>query len=158
MKLNLALAGALLAAGLATPSIAAPFAQPAPFNHPAAYQYNQNNNHGGWRQPQRPAQWQLIGQRDVSPRSERDLIPAFGRARFQEVMLCVYRQPIRLADFDVKFANGGSQDVSVRNVIGAGQCTRAIDLKGQARDIKAVSLAYKAIGFGRGAQVKVFAR
>ena len=73
-------------------------------------------------------------------------------------MLCVYNQPVRMYDLDVRFHNGGVQDVSVRNVIGAGQCTRAIDLNGQRRDIQSVSLAYRALGFGRGALVRVFAR
>jgi hypothetical protein len=35
----------------------------------------------------------------------------------------------------VRFANGGHQDVSVRERINPGQCTRAIDLNGDDRNI-----------------------
>jgi hypothetical protein len=156
MNLKLALGAALLTLGLATPSIAAPFGN-GPFGNglmgqPAAY---------GSYHPAKPAQWELVGQRSVNFRLAHDTIPAFGRERYSQVMLCVYNQAVRISDFDVKFANGGSQDVAVRNVIGAGQCTRAIDLKGNQRDIKAVTLAAQKIGFipfGRPALVKVFAR
>ena len=148
MNLKLTLAGALLSFALATPSFAAaPFAA-YPGSHPGPF----------FPQKPKPAQWELVAQRIVSFRSDRDTMPVVGRDRHSQVMLCVYNQAVRLSDFDVKFKNGGSQDIAVRNVIGAGQCTRAIDLNGQKRDIKAVTLAAKAIGFGRGALVKVFAR
>jgi hypothetical protein len=152
MKFTLAIAAAALAFGLASPSFAA-----APFG--ASYP----GSHGGGFFPHKPkpAQWELVGQRQISFRGDRENIPVVGRDRHSQVMLCVYNQSIRLNDFDVKFKNGGAQDLQVRSVIGAGQCTRAIDLKGHKRDIRAVTLAAKAIGFrpfGRGATVKVFAR
>lgn len=159
-KITLGAAAAVLALGFAAPSFAAPAhngpfghgpaAKPAPFAQPAAY-----GKPGNFK---RPAQWELVGQRLVNQRGTRDNIPVVGRDRHQQIMVCVYNQPVRVADLGVTFKNGGKQAVAVRNVIGAGQCTRAIDLKGQKRDIKSVNLAYKAMGFGRGALVKVFAR
>ena len=150
MNIKLALAGALLAFGFATPAFAAPYGpQPSPVAYP-------NFRH---------AQWELIGTRDVSFRADRDTIFARGNDRYRQVMVCVYRQPVRVLDLDVRFANGGHQDLSVRNVIGAGQCTRAIDLNGQRRDIRSVSIAYKTIPgfrfggrFGQSALVRVYAR
>jgi hypothetical protein len=65
-------------------------------------------------------------------------------------MVCVYNKPVRFLDMDVRFGNGRSQDIGVRNVIGAGQCTRAIDLNGHRRDIRSVSFTYRtAPGFHR---------
>ena len=153
MKLKIVLAGALLAAGFATPSFAAPAFPAAPHGFPqVAYAKPAP-------MPARPGAWELVGQRTVSQRLERDTIPVVGRDRHQQIMLCVYNTPVRVQDFDVRFANGGKQDIAVRNVIGAGQCTRAIDLKGQKRDIKSITLAYKSMGFfKRGALVKIFAR
>jgi hypothetical protein len=149
MKLKFALAGALLALGLANPALAAPGYGP----HPAAY-----NGH-------RQAAWELIGAREVSFRAERDTIFAQGRDRHRQVMICVYRAPVRMLDVDVRFKNGGRQDLAVRDVIGAGQCTRAIDLKGKRRDIQSVSLSYKTIAnfrphnrFPSTAVVRVYAR
>jgi len=152
MKLKIALATALLTAGFAAPSFAAPA-------FPAGHGFPQTAYAKPAPLAARPAQWELVGQRTVSQRLERDTIPVVGRDRHKQIMMCVYNTPVRVQDFDVRFANGGTQDVAVRNVIGAGQCTRAIDLKGQKRDIKSVTLAYKSMGlFKRGALVKIFAR
>jgi hypothetical protein len=150
MTLKLAFAGALLAIGLITPALSAP-----QDNHWNQNQSRQHNNRGSW---------EMIGSRDVTYRTERDVIPAFGRARHQEIKLCVYGQAVRMMDFDVRFRNGTRQHVPVRNVIGPGQCTRNINLDGRQRDIASVSLVYKSAGripvrwpAGR-ATVKVFAR
>ncbi len=157
MTLKLALAGAVLATTLASTAIAQPF-QPSPASFPHA----------------RQVAWQLVGARDVSFRVERDTIQVRGNDRSRQVMICVYRQPIRLLDADIRFANGGRQDLYVRAVIGAGQCTRAIDLQGHRRDIRSISFVYKSVagvrfgdgrrhddrfgGFGQGAQVRVYVR
>jgi len=160
-KITLTAAVAALTLGVASPSFAAPafngqfgaklpVAQPAAFAKPPVF----------GKQPVfgKPAQWELVGQRQVNFRGTRDNIPVYGRDRHQQIMVCVYNQPVRINDLGVTFQNGGKQDITVRNTIGAGQCTRAIDLKGQKRDLKSVNLAYKALGFGRNALVKVFAR
>jgi hypothetical protein len=154
MSLKLAFASALLTFGLASPAFAHPHfgggPQFAPM--PAAY-------HGPAR-----GGWDEIGSTQASFRGERDVIFAHGRDRYSEIKVCVYRQAVRLFDLDVTFARGGHQDLAVRHVIGAGDCTRAIDLKGKRRDIKAVAFAYKTLAgprWGRHVQpaiVKVFAR
>lgn len=149
MKLKLALAGALLTFGLASPALAAPNFGP-----------QQASYHGV-----RNMAWEQIGSREVSFRAERDVIIARGNDRHRQIMVCVYRQPVRMLDLDVRFANGGHQDLGVRNVIGAGQCTRAIDLNGQRRNIRSIALGYKTIAghrfggrFAQTALVRVFAR
>jgi len=147
MNFKLILAGALLTFGLATPALAAP------------------GNNGPYGNNFRHSQWELIGATQVSFRTERDTIRVHGNDRHRQIMVCVYNKPVRFLDMDVRFGNGRSQDVGVRSVIGAGQCTRAIDLNGRHRDIRSVSFAYKTIpGFrqvGRFAQpatVRVYAR
>ena len=150
MNFKLAIAGALLAAGFASPAFAAPYGPyPSPISYPTYHH----------------SQWELIGTRDVSFRAERDTIPAYGNDRARQIMVCVYRQPVRMFDLDVNFANGGHQDVDVRSVIGAGQCTRAIDLYGDRRDIRSVALTYKTANgfrfhgpFWQNALVRVYAR
>jgi hypothetical protein len=150
MNLKLIVAGALLTFGLATPALAAPG---------GGYGGGYGPNHG------RHSQWELVGSTQVSFRTERDTIRVRGYERHRQIMVCVYNKPVRFLDMDVRFGNGRSQDVGVRSVIGAGQCTRAIDLNGRNRDIRSVSFAYKTIpGFrqiGRFAQpatVRVYAR
>jgi hypothetical protein len=56
--------------------------------------------------------------------------------------------PIHIRDFDIRFENGGRQDVNTRARLGAGRCTRAIDLRGNRRDIDEIRLRYEPIARG----------
>jgi len=102
--------------------------------------------------------WTQVGARDVQDRTERDTIVVEGPRRFERIRLCVYRHPINIYDLDVRFANGGHQDVSVRTRINPGECTRAIDLVGDDRNIVWVSMVYEETSFRRRhATVRLFA-
>ena len=138
MKLALALSGLLLTIGLVAPASA----------HPRFG--------GGWG----PGNWDVIGTREVQNRTDHDRVFAQGRARYSQVKLCVYNRAIRLYDLDVVFHNGGHQDLSTRNFLRPGECTRAIDLYGNRRDIRFVNMVYETTGpnFGPHAFVRVFAR
>lgn len=104
------------------------------------------------------AAWDVIGVRDVRDRTDRDTIVVEGHRQFERIKLCVYRQPVHFYDVDVRFRNGGRQDVSVRQRINPGQCTRAIDLNGDDRDITTISMLYEETSFRRRhATVRVFA-
>jgi hypothetical protein len=93
--------------------------------------------------------WTLLGVRDVRDRTERDTIIVEGPRQFERIRLCVYRNPVHFIDLDVRYANGGHQDVSVRQRVNAGQCTRAIDLVGDDRNITSVSMLYEETSFRR---------
>jgi hypothetical protein len=102
--------------------------------------------------------WDLIGTRDVRDRTDRDVIHVEGPRQFERIRLCVYRNPVHFIDVDVFYANGGHQDVSVRQRINPGECTRAIDLNGDDRNITRVSLLYEETSFRRRhATVRLFA-
>jgi hypothetical protein len=104
------------------------------------------------------AAWELIGARDVRDRTERDTIYVEGHRQYERIRLCVYRNPVHFLDVDVRFHNGGHQDVSVQSRINPGQCTRAIDLRGDDRDIASVSMLYEETSFRRRhATVRLFA-
>jgi len=102
--------------------------------------------------------WTQIGVREVRDRTDRDTIVVEGPRRFDRIKLCVYRNPVHFIDLDVRFANGGHQDVGVRQRINPGQCTRAIDLEGDERNITTVSMLYEETSFRRRtATVRLFA-
>lgn len=105
--------------------------------------------------PPAAAEWRVIGVRDVRDRTDRDTIVLEGPRRFERIKLCVTRNPVHFIDVDVRFANGGHQDVSVRQRINAGECTRAIDLNGDDRNIAAVSMLYEETSYRRGAHATV---
>jgi hypothetical protein len=99
--------------------------------------------------------WRQIGARDVRDRTDRDTIVVDGPRQFERIKLCVYRNPVHFYDVDVRYANGGHQDVSVRRRINPGECTRAIDLNGDDRNITTVSMLYEETSYRRGAHATV---
>ena len=102
--------------------------------------------------------WTQIGVREVRDRTDRDVIHVEGPRRFERIKLCVYRSPVHFYDVDVFFRNGGHQDVSVRQRINPGECTRAIDLNGDDRNITRVAMVYEETSFRRRtATVRLFA-
>ena len=88
--------------------------------------------------------WRTVGYTRVDGRDS-DTINLPGFTRQREIRLCAINQPLNLRDFDVRFANGRSQDVNTRAVLRAGSCTRAVDLRGDNRDIASVRLRYQPI-------------
>lgn len=93
--------------------------------------------------------WTQIGAREVRDRTDRDVIQANGPRQFERIKLCVYRNPVHFYDLDVFYRNGGHQDVSVRARINPGECTRAIDLNGDDRNITRVAMVYEETSFRR---------
>jgi len=88
--------------------------------------------------------WRTVGFTTVDGRDS-DTITLPGVTRQRAIRLCAINQPLGLRDFDIRFANGGRQDVGTRAVLRAGTCTRAIDLRGNRRDITSVRLRYEPI-------------
>jgi len=88
--------------------------------------------------------WRTVGYTRVDGRDS-DTINLPGFTRQREIRLCAINQPLNLRDFDVRFANGRNQDVNTRAVLRAGSCTRAVDLRGNSRDIASVRLRYEPI-------------
>ena len=95
--------------------------------------------------------WRTIGFKTVSGSTDVDRINVPGGRRWHQVRLCVFNAPLRMRDFDIRFDNGQRQDVRVRERIGAGRCTRNIDLNGRVRDVDWIRLKYEPIrrGFTR---------
>ena len=88
--------------------------------------------------------WRTVGFTTVDGRDS-DTIRLPGITRQRAIRLCAINQPLGLRDFDVRFANGGRQDINTRAVLRPGTCTRAVDLRGNRRDITSVRLRYDAI-------------
>ncbi len=106
---------------------------------PAAAQYSVND----WRY----SGWRTVGYKTVNGR-DTDTVNLPGFTRQRSVRICTINAPLRLNDFDIRFANGGRQDANTRARLGAGTCTRAIDLRGNRRDIEQIRLRYEPIARG----------
>lgn len=100
----------------------------------------------------------LVGTRTVRDGTDHDVINLNGHRRFDRIRLCVYRNPVHFYDLDVRYQNGGHEDVSVRARINPGECTRWINLNGSDRDITTISMTYEETSFRRRtATVRVYA-
>jgi hypothetical protein len=88
-------------------------------------------------------QWVLLGQTTVDGQRDRDKI-TIGRAEgsFRSIQLRVTGGPVEFYRVVVNYANGGNEEVEVRENIRAGGQTRAIDLRGNDRVINSVDFFY----------------
>ena len=101
---------------------------------PASAQY------GRWQE----RGWRTVAYERVDGR-DTDTVRLRGNIRERAIRVCAINQPLNLRDFDIRYANGGHQDVNTRAVLRAGTCTRAVDLRGNRRDIASVRLKYAPI-------------
>ena len=100
----------------------------------------QRNNR--WDNP-RGGRWEYLGEARVDGRSDHDLIRV-GRTegRFSRLQIRVDGAPIMFERVVVHYANGGDEEINLRNRISAGGQTRAIDLRGNDRVITGVEFWY----------------
>ena len=89
----------------------------------------------------RGGDWRTVGFTTVQGR-DNDTIRVRGTERYRQLRVCVFNGPIQMRDVDVRFRNGGHQDIATRDLMRAGTCTRNIDLSGNRRDVTAVRLQY----------------
>jgi hypothetical protein len=88
--------------------------------------------------------WRTVAYTRVDGR-DTDTIRLRGNIRERAIRVCAINAPLNLRDFDIRYHNGGHQDVGTRDVLRAGTCTRAVDLRGNRRDIDSVRLKYAPI-------------
>jgi hypothetical protein len=101
--------------------------------------------------------WIFLGDKTVNDSGDHDTVSLPGGKRYARIRVCVDKAPVRFYDVSVHFANGGTQDASVAALVSPGACTRAIDLKGGARDITKITFLYEAKSLGKkAAQVRVY--
>lgn len=95
--------------------------------------------------------WEKLGEKSVNYKTERDVIRAGGRGTFSKLKIHVKGNAVDFDKVIVKFANGSSQELKIRQVIQAGGETREIDLRGNKRVIKEIVFYYKSVkSYGNG--------
>lgn len=91
----------------------------------------------------RGIKWDLLGTRTVDFGLDHDEIAVTGwEGKFDAIKLKVLRAPLNMHKVVVHFANGGTQDVELKNNFKAGGESRVIDLTGDDRVIRKVSFWY----------------
>jgi len=95
--------------------------------------------------------WVDLGSREVKDRSEQDTWHVGkDKGEFHRIKITVADKPVRFYRLRVTFENGTTQEIELRNQIGAGGETRAIDLTGTDRYIDKVDVWYEARTVRRG--------
>jgi hypothetical protein len=95
---------------------------------------------------QSPGRWELLGQREVDFRNDRDQIDV-GRSegRFKQIEVRVKNAPIEIFDMVVTFGNDETFKPKLRHKFTEGSGSRIIDLPGDRRTIKRIDFNYKSI-------------
>jgi hypothetical protein len=94
--------------------------------------------------------WQLLGEKVVSFRVDRDIIRVGAReGRFEKIAFAVYDNDIEIMDLKVHFRHGPPQDLPVRQFVQAGARSRPVDLIGGDRVIDRIEFVYRTRGPGR---------
>lgn len=102
--------------------------------------------------------WEQIGYQQADKKRDHDVVAVRGNERHRQMRVCVEQNPLQMRDMKVNFANGGMQDVQLRQRFAPGSCTRVIDLKGKARNIASIDMLYDKAFRGPPAVVKIYAR
>ncbi len=89
-----------------------------------------------------PGGWQYLGEAHVDGQSDHDNISVGHEGSFRSIQLRVSDGPIEFDHVIVHYENGGNEELRIRQVIPAGGETRAIDLRGDRRNIRSVELYY----------------
>ncbi|HRI05050.1 MAG TPA: hypothetical protein PLL77_15040 [Pyrinomonadaceae bacterium] len=100
--------------------------------------------------------WVNLGSRTVNDQADHDTWNVgAGRGEFRKIKLTVQHRAVRFIKLKVKFENGQTQDIELRDNIPAGGSTRIIDLVGTDRRIDKVDVWYEAQTVRRGARSQV---
>lgn len=88
--------------------------------------------------------WAFLGASKVHGRADHDAILVTGlKGDFSAIKLMVEHEGIQFERVVVHFANGGKQEMVLRDFIPAGGETRVMDLTGKDRIIRSVDFFYK---------------
>ena len=103
--------------------------------------------------------WVLLGTAHVDGAVDHDNIKV-GRMEgaFREVQLRVRGGAIEFQRLVVHYGNGGADEIPVRQIIRAGGQTRAIDLRGERRNIASVELWYAKAHWRQRPMVELYGR
>lgn len=102
--------------------------------------------------------WQLLGEVSAGGKVDRDEIRV-GRANaYTAIRLQVLEAPVEFFNVRIRFRNGETREVDVRQFVKRGGATRVIDLPGERRLIERVVFWYKTARGGRQARVQLWAR
>jgi hypothetical protein len=104
--------------------------------------------------------WIHLGDKHVDGKSDHDKI-SIGRKEgsFRQLQIRVEKAPVNFQRVVVHYGNGADEELQFRELIAAGEQTRAMDLRGRNRIIKSVEFWYEKVNWGKDRPtVRLYAR
>lgn len=106
-----------------------------------------------------PSGWQLLGERMVNGKVDRDRITV-GRykGKFEKIAIVVTDSDLEMLDFEVTFARGATFHPALKHYFRENERSRIIDFPGDERQLKYIDMKYRNLPGGGRAKVQVWAR
>ncbi|MGC2614285.1 MAG: hypothetical protein WA354_09670 [Terracidiphilus sp.] len=92
--------------------------------------------------------WMVLGQSHVDGKSDHDKIKCGDTGTFRAIQLRVSGSAVQFDKVIVRYGNGQSEEIALRNQIPAGGKSRDIDLPGARRAIDRVEFWYQKASWG----------
>jgi hypothetical protein len=109
--------------------------------------------------PQLPEGWRELGRVHVRDNAEKDLAFLHDGNDVVEVRVCAERNAIRLRNAELWTSGDGRQKLWLPLVLGAGDCSNAIEVKGGPIRVTHLALEYEAMTLGaEGAHLSIHGR
>lgn len=114
----------------------------------------------GFRIGGRPGRgWRMIGEARARRSVDRDELRVRADRAYSAIRLRVFHAPVEFLRVQIRFRNGGTREIEVRQFIERGGATRIIDLPGERRFIDRIVFWFKTPALARErAMVQVWAR
>jgi hypothetical protein len=100
----------------------------------------------------------MLGRRQITSAVDRDTITVSKTEAYGTLMICADDAPVHFTEMVVRYRNGTSQNVRLRQAVQAGRCGRELALHNR-REIASVDFTYEAARLGNArATVLLFGR
>lgn len=96
-------------------------------------------------QAQRVGRWEKLGQRTVNLTLDRDVFRCAHKGTFTAIRFHVEKAPVNFLRVVVEYANGKNDNLDFNRPVPAGGTSRYLDLRGNKRIIKQITVFYKAL-------------
>lgn len=96
-------------------------------------------------QAQKVGRWEKLGERTVDLTVDRDIFRCAHKGTFTAIRFHVEKAPVNFLRVMVEYANGNNDNLNFSQLVPAGGTSRYLDLNGNKRIIKQITVFYKAL-------------
>lgn len=96
-------------------------------------------------QAQKVGRWEKLGERSVNLTIDKDVFRCAHKGTFTAIRFHVEKAPVNFLRVVVEYANGNNDDLNFNQLVPAGGTSRYLDLRGNKRIIKQITVFYKAL-------------